>query len=326
MAPSYRSIDYSLRPGKHAERKMISEALRRLHPFAAIDSYRYIGMGSLWFSDFIHLHRALGIRDMVSIEREAQHKKRFEFNKPLSSINFLFEDTATALPKSDWSVRSIFWLDYDDRLVRSMLEDIRVVASNATPGTVLMASVQVEGPPLYASQDDDGEEITREVTSIQELRDAYGPGAVPAEAQDTDLGGWALAKLVRQMVGLAIEAALGTRNVGRPDLQKMIFKQFCAFEYADGARMTTICGVFVDRGQNNLLASCGFDELPFYQPMNGATRLVVPVLTAREMKMLEAKLPDGPIDAIGGDVVPQRDAQAFAELYRYLPSFASLES
>ena len=74
MPPSYRSIDYSLRPGKYAERRMLSEALRKLHPFAAVDSYRYIGMGSIWFTDFAHFHRTLGITDMVSLEREAQHK------------------------------------------------------------------------------------------------------------------------------------------------------------------------------------------------------------------------------------------------------------
>ncbi|RWQ03312.1 O-methyltransferase [Mesorhizobium sp.] len=325
MAASYRSIDYSLRPGKYAERRMISEAVGKIHPFGAVKSYRYIGMGSLWFSDFSHFHKTLGIVDMISIEREAAHRPRFEFNKPLACIQLIFEDTAIALPALDWTVRAIAWLDYDDRLTKSMLEDARVIASKASPGSVFIISIQVEGPPVFTALDEDGEETVREVTSVQELRDNFGAGPVPAEALDSDLRGWANAKLVRQMVKSAINAALAARNVGRPNDQKIEFEQFAAFEYADGAKMTTICGIFVDSGQKNLLSSCGFNQLSFYKSNDEATRLIVPILTPREMRMLETRLPGGVSPALGGNIVPGRDAEAFANLYRYLPSFASLE-
>lgn len=325
MVASYRSIDYSLRPGKYAERRMISEALGKIHPFGAVKSYRYIGMGSLWFSDFAHFHKTLGIADMISIESEAAHRPRFEFNKPLACIKLIFEDTSVALPKLDWTVRAITWLDYDDRLTKAMLEDSRVVASKASPGSVFMISIQVEGPPVFTVLDDDGEETVRDVTSVQELRNNFGAGPVPVEALDSDLKGWANARLVRQMVKSSISAALATRNAGRPNDQKIEFEQFAAFEYADGAKMTTICGIFVDSGQKNLLSSCGFNELSFYRSDDDANRLVVPILTPREMRMLETRLPGGAPPALGGNIVPGRDAEAFANLYRYLPSFGSLE-
>ncbi|MER9655238.1 hypothetical protein NKJ26_17250 [Mesorhizobium sp. M0152] len=325
MAASYRSIDYSLRPGKYAERRMISEAIGKVHPFGAVKSYRYIGMGSLWFSDFSHFHKSLGIVDMISIEREVAHKPRFEFNKPLACIQLIFKDTAVALPSLDWTVRAITWLDYDDRLTKDMLEDTRVVASNACPGSVFVVSIQVEGPPVFTALDDDGEEVIREVASVQELRDNFGAGPVPAEALDSDLRGWANAKLIRQMVKSTIAAALAARNVGRPIDQKIEFEQFAAFEYADGAKMTTVCGIFVDSGQRNLLSSRGFNELSFYRADDDATRLVVPILTQREMRLLETRLPGDISPALGGNIVPGRDAEAFANLYRYLPSFASLE-
>ena len=326
MAPSYRSIDYSLRPGKYVERRMLSEALRKLHPFAAIDSYRYIGMGSIWFTDFAHFHRTLGITDMVSIEREAQHKARFEFNKPFASIELRFKSTTVELPQLDWSIRSITWLDYDDRLVKSMLADARVVAGRACPGSVLILSAQVEGPPLAMKQDEDGEETEREVDGIEDLRQRYGAGSVPNDATDADLKGWALATLVRKMFVLEIEDEIAKRNAGRPPNQKLEFRQFVAFEYADGAKMTTIGGIIIDQGQQALLQSCGFDALPFYRGGADAVRLTVPILTPREMRFLDAKLPVLAGQELLPEPIPGRDAASYAALYRYLPNFSPLEN
>ncbi|WP_126112559.1 MULTISPECIES: O-methyltransferase [unclassified Bosea (in: a-proteobacteria)] len=326
MTPSYRSIDYSLRPGKHAERRMLSDALRKLTPFGSVEHYRYVGMGSLWYSDFAHFHRSLGLDDMVSIEREAQHRARFEFNKPYASIDLRFASTTTELPRLDWQVRSIIWLDYDDRLTRSILADSRMVAARANSGTVFIISVQVEGPPVYEIQDGEGNESFQEVESIDDLRERFFRGSVPATASNSDLRGWAVAKLARSMISLTIEAELAARNAGRPRNQWFQFKQFVAFEYADGAKMTTLGGIFVDAGQNALFESCDLSRLSYYRSSNEAVRLTVPVLTPREMRFLESRLPVAEGQQLQHGVIPARDANAFASLYRYLPSFAALES
>jgi len=70
MPPSYRIINYALRPAKAIERRMLCAAFERLHPFQRIQDYRYVGFGSIYFSDFQLLHRQLGITDMLSIERD----------------------------------------------------------------------------------------------------------------------------------------------------------------------------------------------------------------------------------------------------------------
>ncbi len=305
---------------------MLSEVFRKLHPFAAVDSYRYIGMGSIWFTDFAHFHRTLGITDMVSIEREAQHKARFEFNKPFASIDLRFKSTTVELPQLDWSIRSITWLDYDDRLVESMLADTRIVAGRAWPGSVLILSSQVEGPPLALKEDEDGEEVKRQVDGIEDLRQRYGAGSVPNDATDTDLKGWALAKLVRRMFVLAIEDEIAKRNAGRPANQRLEFRQFVAFEYDDGAKMTTIGGIFIDQGQQALLQACSFDSLSFYCAGAEAVRLTVPILTTREMRFLDSKLPLPAGQELEADPIPVRDANAYSKLYRYLPNFSPLES
>ena len=136
MAASYREIDYRVRPGKYAERLMMAEAFRRLR-FASVESYQYVGLGSVYFSDFRLMHRTLNVTKMVSIEEAVHDRLRFEANLPFSCIDMLWGGTASELPKVDLSLRSILWLDYDGRLTKSVLADLREVAGRAAGGTVI---------------------------------------------------------------------------------------------------------------------------------------------------------------------------------------------
>ncbi|ACL58818.1 O-methyltransferase [Methylobacterium nodulans] len=323
MTASYRSIDYSIRPAKFAERRMLAEAFRRLSKFATIESYQYVGFGSIWFSDFTHFHRALGIERMISIEREAAHSARFEFNKPFRGIEMRFGESAAELPKIDWSLRSIVWLDYDDPLNKSMLADLRTIALAATSGSVVTISVQAETPPLVSVDTSEGE--LRPSSGIDELKAAIGVARVPSDAVDSDMRGWKLARLLRQALLSEIEDCLSSRNSGRPQGQWIDFRQIGAWEYADGAKMTTISGVFVDRGQASIFASCAFEELSFYRPSLDAMRIEVPKLTPKEMRDIETRLPLVNGQDIDPGHAPLRDARQFATFYRYLPAFASFE-
>lgn len=91
MVPgSWRKINYELRPAKNIERKMLSEAFRCLTSFGSVSSYRYVGFGSHFFSDFKLFHRSLGITQMISIEDNKEYKERFTFNIPYSCIKLRF--------------------------------------------------------------------------------------------------------------------------------------------------------------------------------------------------------------------------------------------
>ena len=107
---SFRRIDYSIRPAKHAERRMLCDIFRRLRPFGRIEDYIYIGFGSVWFSDFSLFHRALGVKKMLSIEHAADAQARIEENKPFN-IPVDYRSSADVLPDLDWSSRMFLWLD-----------------------------------------------------------------------------------------------------------------------------------------------------------------------------------------------------------------------
>ena len=113
MPGSYESINYSLRPAKNIERRMLCEAFRKLSEFERLDRYRYIGFGSTFFSDFSLFHKSLRITDSISIEKDVQNHERFEFNRPYRCIRIEFGESNEVLPKLAWDVKTIVWLDYD---------------------------------------------------------------------------------------------------------------------------------------------------------------------------------------------------------------------
>src|SRR5690606_26468287 len=144
MAGSYRLINYALRPAKTAERKMLSDAFRKLSSFDKIESYGYIGFGSTYFSDFSLFHRAFGIDDMVSIEKDDNSVERFEFNKPYSCIDIKFDLSENILPNLDWSKKKIVWLDYDDPFNSSMLIDLNTFISEAESASMFLMSFNAQ--------------------------------------------------------------------------------------------------------------------------------------------------------------------------------------
>lgn len=93
MASSSGAVNFSLRPAKSIECKMLCEAFRQLSIFSDVEAYRYIGFGSKYFSDFTLIHKTLGIKDMISIERNVQNRARFEFNRPFDCIRLMFGES-----------------------------------------------------------------------------------------------------------------------------------------------------------------------------------------------------------------------------------------
>ena len=321
MSASYRVIDYSLRPAKFAERKMLSEALGRLKVFGSLRTYRYVGFGSVWFADCVLFHRSLGIEELISIEREREHEGRFRFNNPYRGIELRMDDSAAVLPSLDWGHRTIVWLDYDDPLSPAILDDVRTVATRACPGTALIVSVQTE--KILDKRDAGNDPVHVKVP--EQFHRLFGDDRTPQNLSSADLRGWRLSKTSRRAVGEEIANGLKQANAARTLGQRMEFRQVVAFEYADGAKMTTLGGVFVDEGQGAVFEGADFGDLSFYRGGDDALRIEVPMLTPREMRHLDRSLPRREGEAMDFGEMPSRDADLYATLYRYLPNFAAFE-
>jgi hypothetical protein len=321
MTASFRRVDYSLRPSKHAERRMLGEVFRKLRPFQPIEDYVYVGFGSVWFTDFALFHRTLGIKEMLSIERQADAKPRIDANKPFASVAIDYRSSEIALPDLDWSKRHLVWLDYDDPLTLGMLIDARSIASRARSGTVAAISVQCQ----KAAEVGEAEEDKGGPSAFARFEGRFGRERLGAEAGEMDLFGWRFGRTARRLLSQEIEAALAARNaVLRPD-QAMMFKPICEFEYEDGVKMTTLVGVFVSGSEACQLEACRFEALDFLAGPGMPIRIPFPKITPREARMIEQTLPwaPGAVHAVGA--IPPADARDFASFYRYWPNYAVLE-
>jgi hypothetical protein len=322
MTASFKRIDYSLRPAKHAERKMLCDVFRRLKPFGPVEDYVYVGFGSIWFADFTLMHRSLGIKDMISIEQEKSAQARIDDNKPFR-IPVDYRESKHALPDLDWKKRQFLWLDYDDPLSMDVLLDLRTVVNRACSGTVLTISVQCHKAPQYAAAEQD--KMPNAPTAIDRFTTTFGRDRIPPGTSAKNLIGWPFGALSRAILLQEIDAVLAIRNSANTNAE-MCRQLICEIEYEDGAKMTTISVIFYSPQDQPLVDQCHFDGLDFLPNPLAPVRISIPKLTGREFKKLESQLPLRNGDQLVLGTIPSVDANHFVKMYRYLPNFAVLES
>jgi hypothetical protein len=282
-----------------------------------------VGFGAIWFSDFSLIHRMLGVKEMISFEQTASAEPRIEENKPFR-IKVDYRTSSKALPDLDWNRDQFLWLDYDDPLATYMLLDARTVAKRAKSGSVLSISVQCHQAPQVAIAATD--QSANAPTALNHFIDTFGRDRVPLEVTEDQLYAWQYGALCRRMLLQEIEAELATRNSTLSEEDQILFHQICEIEYVDGAKMTTITGIFYARKEQHLLEECHFELLDFNKLPPAPIRIEVPKLTLREFKKLESQLPLAHGIALDLGSIPPNEANRFVELYRYLPNFAVLEN
>jgi hypothetical protein len=311
---SFDSIDYSVRPNKNVERKLMVECLKKLAKCFPVSAYTYIGMGSLWFIDFILAHRDLSIQEMYSIELP-QHSDRAEFNRPFNCIRIVPGETTKVLPRLGLKDKNaIIWLDYDKGLSSPFVEDLRIVATEGAVGTVVIVTINAHPAQISGQRD----ENDKPIPPIKVLSDAVGALAPQSLKGYTDKMG--LANLLGQILFDHLQGSIA--RAGRKDEFAAIFN-FC---YSDGAPMTTIGGMIVSENESNLLGKC---ELPEYARGKEQVLIEVPPLTRKEKteldRLLPAKVPLTQEDIKKlGFKLRQAQLDAYSKFYIHYPLFAEL--
>lgn len=321
MARSYQKVNYALRPAKNIERKMICEALRQLSEFGLVETYRYIGFGSLYFSDFILFHKALNITSMISIEGETDSnlQKRFIFNRPFGCIDIRFGHSNSVLPTLDWNQDTIAWLDYDGKLDRCVLADVKTICSRAKEGSVLIVSVNAH-PGFEFEKDNSGEERSR----LDRLKELVGEEKIPIDISNKNLSSWKTAEAFRRIINNEIDETLTNRNGGLLGAEKLRYKQIFNFHYNDGVNMLTVGGIFFNQETEHKVDNCAFERLPFTRLKEEAFKIEIPYLTYRELRNLDNHLPiKTHLPKLDG--VPDGDIRIYSEVYRFFPNFAEAE-
>lgn len=319
MVASFRKIDYRVRPAKSIERKMLVESFRRLSEFESTAHYRYVGLGSLYFSDFMLFHKRLGCENMVSIEDTSDPviQQRFHLNVPYGHIEMRFGNSAVVLQTLPWEPKTIAWMDYDGPLVAACLSDIEYMIQHVASGSILLLSVNagnINAPELESGKD-------TKIDLVENLKRAVGATAIPPEITNRDLSGWGVAKIYRNIVNEAISQALRTRNATRPAGEKMNYRQLYNFHYTDGVKMLTLGGIVFDERDEALVTKCAFDQMDFVQTGAAPYLIDPPNLTYIEMRQIDAQRRRPSVSL----PLPPKDVAKYERTYRYFPTFIEAE-
>lgn len=323
MSGSFKKIDYSIRPAKYAERRMLRDIFRRVSPFSPPETYTYVGFGSVWFSDFILFHRSLGVRDMISIESSTAVQQRVADNAPFR-IALKFGHSSRELRRLDWTGRKFIWLDYDDRLDKSKLSDLRFIAGRAVSGTLLAVTVRADAAREFDQDKDSNDDAVDALGVLDRFKENFDLAQFPPDLAEEDLIGAPFSHLCRTMMTTEIGAGLDVRNGATAD--PMRFRTVCSFNYGDSVDMTTLVGLFHTEGDKGLADLCGFNQLDFLGDPNVPIEIEVPLLTVKEIRQLDSQLPLGLGVDLNFGSMPEGEGRKFQKFYRYFPSYVVLEN
>lgn len=360
--PSFDTVNYAVRLRKNIERKLIAELMLSLDKTFAISKYQYIGMGSMWFTDFVVMHKVLGIRTMWSIEKYSP--KRAEFNCPFGFINVVDGNVQDEVPKliKD-NVRSIVWLDYDHSLKDGIVGDLQEIGLHASCGDIFMVTAnahqgQVKPPFLgninflnstidqYLGEGLPVGELGQEIPTdrlVPLLKETLAIIDKHHTQQTVSEKNRIFQELTRgvmpgsftnkqfsekhfpELVAHALINALDSacRNSGK----SITFEPIFNFFYQDGAPMVTIGGIAVDEDHKNKLLSLKLSEKFFFATGKVQVSIDVPNLTPQEKIKLDSLLTKDEPDPVANNLNWEIDEEAvsnYCRFYKQYPLFSEI--
>jgi hypothetical protein len=311
--PSFDTVNYSLRPNKSVERKIVFSGLQALRGVIDPSTYKYLGLGSLWFVDYIMAHRLLGISSMISIERDAIGVRRAEFNRPLGCITVVQGESTVVIPTLTLEDRpSVVWFDYDSSIGGPVLEDLALLVPKCAPNSILIVTINAKKDEL-PPKDEDGAEIDPEA-SLRLIAGDLVPTPLPAKR----LQPRNYPKLLCEI--LANQMRSRTVNSGRAESFVKLFD----LAYTDGTPMVTVGGVLAAPEKvdalNGLVGSGTWEGI-------ADETISIPPLTAKEKMALDRMMPapqPPSVDRVhkAGFALRAEQLETYHRYYQHYPMFA----
>lgn len=314
---SFDAVNYSLRPNKTIQRLLAFDALASFRTVMPWQDVAYIGLGSIWFTDFVMAHKRLGIDRMISIESDPIGYRRALYNQPFRTVTVLEGLSYDVVPEfyddPDMMRRPwIIWLDYDQPLGDDAIVELRGVIERAPDNSVLLTTVDASGKRYGVSPEQKSESLRRLLGDV--VPDRLDKGAL-AEPDGFAL---TLAQLLESFLSSI------ARSCARTGGWVPAFR----LPYRDKAAMVTVGGVLA---AEDTQATCR--ELVRSPTWNArSSRMIVaPHLTLRELAVLQAQLPRAEaldratVQALGFDL-GEDQIEVFETYYKYYPAFAQISA
>ena len=321
---SFENINYMFRPKKQIERKIFIELLQEMQHALNINmsEYQYIGLGSIYYYDFILFHKYLNIRDMISLD-DKKDSNRFEFNKPFDFITFKNMSTTDFLSKNDLDKESFIWFDYDSSLIRynnryksfvnteEIFDDIRLIANKSNELDLFVLTVNIN--------------IQDYLFNGSKFREAFiGEYDEYLSGQYTQTDNITFDKYPLIIQNIII-------NIFRNNEQfhPVKFRKLFSFVYRDGAPMYTIGGIFSE--DNNFQDKFVKKDSFFRIDENKVIDIDVPLLTYYEKMKLDKNISnieknlsslnkEKIIKMLGFEMEPS-ELKSYLDYYKYYPQY-----
>lgn len=310
---SDQNINYQIRPSKSIERKMMCELVKEIQIIQGTSELRYIGMGAKYFTDFLLFHNEFGVTDMISIEAERERAMRYEFNKPLKSIQMIYGTTNEVLPQIDQfeEKMNLVWLDYDGAFSEGMLSDIETLCRRLYVGSMFFISCNYSFAGKASEKRSAFEKSVGDYFEPDIEKSRYTNNGIPL--------------IIQELINNLILKVLEKRN--RSDSSRNVqYMQLLFLKYKDGAPMLTIGGILVDDElKNRIINSNILQKLIYCSRDNECFNIEVPKLTYKEIQLVLREIPitdkeyednKERFHGIGLDEI-----RKFEKIYRYYPYY-----
>lgn len=319
------SIPYHLRQNKAIERNLFLDLLTRIGRYRNISDYKYIGFGGPFLEDFKHLHSALRMTDMLSIESDENVFMRQKFNKPVSCIELRNLSSSQLLEDYDFEHEKnlVVWFDYASTKITEQLAEVHQLVQKLGHGDIFKITVNANAANLGPGPNQ-RELLTHRVNeAIRRLAD-YAPPRITTE----DIKNKSYPGLLLQAIDNAARQALA----GDPNL---VLQPLTAFTYSDGQQMLTFTAILLHESEKaDFFNATRLKHWHFFNGNDRTPRTIsVPAFSMKERVHIEGMLPKATPKQIRkkmkyfigeGEEEAQVEMKNFKNFYRLFPWYSRI--
>ena len=272
-------INYTLRPKKQIERKIIINGLKEIFNILSLSqklsNYRYVGMGSFYYYDFIMFHKFLHIKKMTSLDNYWT-KKRFEFNRPYDFIDFVPKSTLKFLETFEMKDSLIVWFDYDYGLFKrvgkivdtEILQEIQLLQDKLKLDDVFLVTINVKYPGNSKPK-------REEINWMFEKFKLF----LPKEIKTSE-------DIIEKNYVYVIQKILINCLTENQKFRNIKFKKIMSFLYSDGVPMYTFVAMAYKKEESLTTL-----KIPYINTEEDEITIIdVPNLTAKEKIYLDSQI------------------------------------